>query len=199
MRPVTALVAGIVVASLVATGVEAAGNRDALVRPGSGIGKVRLGMTVAQVQRAMGRRYIGRAELRDFGNRYLEFNWLSGLADNFIVEFLGPRERERVISIATTRKSERTASGIGPGVTVARFYKVFPRAQCRTLFPVGGGILIGTEFVVDAGNGRETAFVRGKWEGSTARPARPETDARNIVEVIVRNRAARPAAIPQTC
>jgi hypothetical protein len=194
-----AVLVAVVVLAGAASAVQAASARDALLRPGVGIGKVRLGMTVAGVRRAMGKHDVGRAQRRDFGNRELELTWWSGLADSFVVRLLGPPGHERVISIATTRKSERTVSGIGPGIRVARFRRAFPNASCRTLFPVGGGTLIGTEFVVDAGNGRETAFVRGKWEGSTARPIRPELDYRNIVEVIVRTRLARPATEVERC
>ena len=154
-------------------------------------------MSVAEVREAMGRHDVGRALRRGFGRRELELTWWSGLADNFIVRLLGPRGRERVVAVSTTRQSERTASGIGPGVPVTRLRGAFPDARCRTLFPVGGGMLIGTEYVVDAGNGRATAFVRGKWEGDAAHRVR--ADARTIVEVIVRARSARPPAVEQRC
>lgn len=194
-----ALAAAAALATVAAGSVAAAPSKDALVRPGLSIGKVRLGMDVAQVRRAMGRHDSGVAELKGFGSRRLELTWWSGLADHFIVELLGPRGRERVVSIATSRKSERTGAGIGPGVRVARLMRVYPRARCRSLYPVGGGSIIGSEFVIDAGGGRETVFVRGKWGGSTARPVRPELDARNVVEVIVRARAARPPAVEGRC
>jgi len=147
-----ALAAAAALATVAAGSVVAAPSKDALVRPGLSIGKVRLGMDVAQVRRAMGRHDSGVAELKGFGSRRLELTWWSGLADHFIVELLGPRGRERVVSIATSRKSERTGAGIGPGVRVARLMRVYPRARCRSLYPVGGGSIIGSEFVIDAGS-----------------------------------------------
>ncbi|MBA2476931.1 MAG: hypothetical protein H0V40_13365 [Actinobacteria bacterium] len=193
------LAVALALAAFAAGALHAAPSRDTLVRPGLGVGKVRLGMTVSEVRRAMGRHDIGVAKRLGFGSRRLELTWWSGLADHFIVQLVGPRGRERVVSIATSRTSERTATGIGPGVRVSRLLQVYPRARCQTLFPVGGGTVIGSEFVIDAGNGRETAFARGKWSGSTARPIRPENDFRNVAEVIVRTRAARPPADAQRC
>ena len=178
---------------------HAAAQRDAVVRLGVGIGKVRLGMTAAEVRRVMGRHDARRSERRGFGNRWLELTWWSGLADNFTVQLEGQRGRERVIAVSTTRKSERTAEGLGPGVTVTRFRQAFPNARCRMLFPRDGGLVIATEFVIDAGGGRETAFLRGKWSVSAEGPVRPELDSRNIVEVIVRTRLARPEANARTC
>jgi hypothetical protein len=179
--------------------VQAAPERDAVVRLGVGIGKVRLGMTGAQVRRAMGGPEARRTEQRGFGNRRVELTWWSGRADSFTVQLEGRRGRERVIAVSTTRKSERTAQGLGPGVTVARFRRAFPNARCRMLLPRDGGLLIATEFVVDAGGGRETAFLRGKWSVSADGRPPPELDSRNIVEVIVRTRLARPEANVQSC
>ena len=50
---------------------QAAPQREALVRLGVGIGKVRLGMTAAEVRRAMGRHDARSIEPRGFGNRRL--------------------------------------------------------------------------------------------------------------------------------
>ena len=194
-----AIVAAACVLAASGAAVQAAPQREAVVRLGVGIGKVRLGMTAAEVRRAMGRHDARSAQPRGFGNRRLELTWWSGLADNFTVQLEGRSGRERVIAVSTTRKSERTAGGFGPGVTVARFRRAFPNARCRMLLPTDGGLPIGTEFVVDAGGGRETAFMRGKWRVSAEGPVRPELDARNIVQVIVRTRLARPEANVQSC
>ncbi len=66
----------------IAAGVSAAPTRDTRVRPGVGIGRVVLGMTAAEVRRAMGRRQDSTSsEERSFGSRYVELVWDSGPED----------------------------------------------------------------------------------------------------------------------
>ncbi|MGH3102739.1 MAG: hypothetical protein ACRDN6_01400 [Gaiellaceae bacterium] len=150
-------------ALLAADTTRAALARDALIRPGVGIGKVELGMTLAQVRRVMGRHDTGTSERRGFGVRYLELVWDRGPEDYFSVGLLGSPRRLRVVIVSTTRPAERTASGIGPGTALRRLLRTVPGLRCRDVFPAGGGVLVQREYVLTGGRGRETVFVPGKW------------------------------------
>ena len=114
--------------------VPAAGARDALIRPGKGIGEVDLGMTLAQVKRAMGHHNTGWSERRSLGLRYLELTWGGGPEDYFAVGPLGRLGALRVATIWTTRRSERTPDGFGPGSSRARVLRVSRGLRCQTVW-----------------------------------------------------------------
>ena len=72
----SALPVALVAAVVAAAAAHGAPQRDALVRPGVGIGKIRLGMTPAQVFRALGRTpLVNRRIDFGFGTRYVEYGW----------------------------------------------------------------------------------------------------------------------------
>jgi hypothetical protein len=182
---------------LVGPVLETDAERTELIRPGVGIGKVRLGMSVAQVKAAMGRHDIGVACARGFGVRYLELTWWSGLADHFTVGLLGRKGAERAVFVSTDRPSERTAGGIGPGVPMTRVARAFPRAGCFEYTPAGGG---NTKIENILSHGRtETVFISGGWTGSTSNPHEGRHSAKNLAVVIVQLPSARPAGRYQPC
>jgi hypothetical protein len=118
----------LVVAVAAATAAHGAGQRDALVRPGVGIGKIRLGMTPAQVFRALGRTpLVNRRIDYGFGTRYVEYGWNY---TTWSVGFTGRGNRLRVSKVATTLRRERTAGGIGIGSTVRAILRAYPHAAC---------------------------------------------------------------------
>lgn len=96
---------------------SAAPQRDMLLRPGVGAGKLRLGMTFEQAKAALGRPDRSR-RVRPFGSRvpgpYAEHEW--GLEPAWKVGVYGRGESARVVVIETTRP-ERTRSGVGVGST----------------------------------------------------------------------------------
>jgi hypothetical protein len=104
---VRTLVAGMVAAfGLVAGNASAAPARDALIRPGVGIGEIRVGMTFAQVRRALGRpETVMRQRPYGFGGRYAEYAWNG---TDWIVAVAGRGDRARVVSVATGLRGERT-------------------------------------------------------------------------------------------
>jgi hypothetical protein len=111
------VVAALVAAALLAGSASAAPSRDALIRPGVEIGPVRVGMTFAQVRRALGRPEAVLKQRRfGFGSRYAEYAW--GGSD-WIVAVQGRADRARVVSVATGLRRERTRRGIGVGSTDA--------------------------------------------------------------------------------
>ena len=117
VRIVTAAVFGVVVLGLVAGGATAAPTRDALVRPGDGIGNVRLGMTLANALRSLGRPVVFvRAEIfpRE-SHRYMEYRTKD---DRWRIGVFGVRGRERVALVRTRVRGERTKEGVGVGTPV---------------------------------------------------------------------------------
>jgi hypothetical protein len=162
------LVAALGLSLVAVLGASPAGTspaRDTLIRPGVGIGKVRLGMTAAQAKRAMGRPHdTGWSERRDFGQRYLELVWDSGPEDSFAVGLLGSGDRLRVVSMWTTRPSERVPAGVGPGSSRQKVLGTLHGLRCQDVYRRdGSGHLVRTELVLGSSRGPQTVFVPGNW------------------------------------
>jgi hypothetical protein len=172
--------------------VPAASGRDALIRPGVGIGRIDLGMTQAQVWRALGPHDTGWSERRGLNLRYLELTWDRGPEDYMAVGLLGRPGRERVVSIATTRRAE-TYRGIGPGDTVARLRRSIRGLRCLEYWPAGGGTIVESGFALGRRNGPQTVFVRGKWRFYRSNPAA------RIAYVAVRTPSALHRVTSQPC
>lgn len=113
-----ALVSTALLALVLASAATPITSADALVRPGVGIGKLRLGMTLAQSRRALGQPLlleqatrVSQGTLRL--SRYESDNGLWQLA------LLGARGNEKLVSIGTTSRRERLPSGLGIGTIVS--------------------------------------------------------------------------------
>jgi hypothetical protein len=90
-------------------------SRDALLRPGVGVGKLRLGMTQAEAVRALGKPALVRRRERDGRRGYVEYSWGRNASD-WIVGFGSLAGAPRALFITTTRP-ERTRAGVGVGST----------------------------------------------------------------------------------
>lgn len=147
-----ALGAVLVAAAVAASTAGSAPARDALVRPGAGIGKVRLGMTLAEVRRAVGRpQLLNRRVRAGFGRTYVEYAWDYGA---LTVGFFARAGRLRAARISTTSPSERTREGLGRGSRPREIARRYPNATCRYKYPPG------VEWVtVTHPSGRQTLFV----------------------------------------
>jgi hypothetical protein len=114
VRRARAVTTGLVSGALAAGTAAGAPQRDTLLRPGVGIGNARLGMTVAQVRRALGRPdRIVRSTPNGY-RHYTEYVW--GFDPELRVGLYGRGAQARVDALATTRR-ERTHSGVGVGST----------------------------------------------------------------------------------
>ncbi|MGH3104704.1 MAG: hypothetical protein ACRDN6_11485 [Gaiellaceae bacterium] len=107
MRFLVVVVTAVVLAFIGGTA-GAAPQRDALIRPGLGIGNVHLGMTFAEARRALGRpQHVLKQRRFGFGSRYAEYGWGWGGTD-WIVAVTGRGDRARVVMVATGLRRERT-------------------------------------------------------------------------------------------
>jgi hypothetical protein len=97
------------------------------IRHGAGIGKLRLGMTYAEVRRILGGpQTVDKRERLSGGRRYLEFSWDYGW---WTVGFMGRPNRMRVVSIQTLNRRERTVEGLGVG-SLERAVRRALRVRC---------------------------------------------------------------------
>ena len=130
VRIVAAVAFAVVVFGALPGGATAAPTRDALVRPGEGIGKVRLGMTLTTALRSLGRpvEFVRVEIFPRESRRYMEYrtkdhHWRIGV--------FGIRGRERVALIRTAVRRERTKEGVGVGTPVPTI-----RSRLRTYRPI---------------------------------------------------------------
>lgn len=196
---------GVVGAALIVAaggaGAPTSAAEDASIRPGLGIGGVRLGMTQAQVRAALGKpAAVVRRERRGFGSEYVEFEW--NLAA-WTVAFAGQPSRLRVVKVATTLRTQR-ARGVGPGSVVRAVSNAFPAARCvdKWLTHRAPNTIVPSSFqgrwlVVGEQRGRHTVFVVGYRFDSTNGAATP---SRGLVgEVVVQLPAAAGRVVSTAC
>jgi hypothetical protein len=106
-------------------------QRDALIRPGVGIAKLRLGMSPAQVRAAMGRPLAVLPQQSTFGRQAVEWQYGYGA---YTVRLEGRRNALRVVAVATTAHSERTREGFGVGTLESRLERAYAgRIRCERL------------------------------------------------------------------
>jgi hypothetical protein len=149
---------GVVLAAAVPVGsVTAAPSRDALVHPGRGIGKLRLGMTQAEVRRVLGAHsYVTKRRRLGFGEQYLELQW--GYAE-WTVGFQGRPGRMRAVRVGTTLRSQRTRSNLGTGSRIRDILRVYPNATCSGWPGLGSDSSRETWIVVRHPTGARTIFA----------------------------------------
>jgi hypothetical protein len=157
----TALLVGLAVALLTAASAGASPSQQRLIRPAIGIGKLRLGMTEAEVRRTMGRPRFVVSRRAAFGFRSVEYQY--GLAD-YTVRLFGRPGRLRAVRVGTTLIRERTPRGLGVGSLERAVLRAYRSARCQPLRTQRRGtvllvVTIQRECTVFAPSGRRTIFT----------------------------------------
>jgi hypothetical protein len=119
--------AALALAVAVPASVAARPDDGTRIRHGAGIGKLRLGMSYAEVRRILGGpQTVDRREELARGRRYIEFSWDFGW---WTVGFMGRPGKLRVVTIQTLSRRERTVEGLGVGSLERRLKRTL-RVRC---------------------------------------------------------------------
>jgi hypothetical protein len=102
--------------------------------PGRSIGKVSLGMSLAQVKKALGaaESVISR-EPGPFGRQRIEYSWSF---TEWRITFEVFRGRSEAVAIRSSVRGERTKEGVGYGTLATRVEQAF-RTECKPTITVG--------------------------------------------------------------
>ena len=152
-------------------------HSETVVEPGRAIGKVRLGMTQAQVRRVLGpHTFVAKRRTLGFGQQYLELQWRFA---EWTVGLQGRAGRMRAVSVGTTLRSQRTRSNLGTGSRIRDIVRVYPQATCSGWAGLGSDSSNETWIVVTHPTGAQTVFAAVGDRKADPGPVR-------VVEVMVR-------------
>jgi hypothetical protein len=148
-----------VCAVLGALAVPSASAVEATIAPGVGIGKVKLGMTLKQVKRALGQPQL----VNEREGAYTEYAW------DFGTWTVG-LQNGRVVQISTTSRAQKTTTGVGMRTKIERVLGAFPGGVCTSSRGFGSAtppdprFLQGyaTEYLTTRKGGAQTIFVLHK-------------------------------------
>jgi len=158
-------------AALAVTGALAltggASATESTIYPGVGIGKVTLGMTRANVEKALGKDYIvnGRA------GPYVELAWNFS---SWTVDLLQIGRRYQTVEVSTTLRTQKTASRIGPGTLWLRLVRKSPGGVCAFGSSLGlpsttPSRIANLEYLVPHKGGTQTIYVLNPLRDKTTR------------------------------
>lgn len=172
--------AAVLVGAAVVSTAAAAPERDALVRPGVGIGRISIGSTQAQVVQILGPHHrVNRRYPIGFGRIHVEHDWDYG---RWTVAYEGRPGRLEVVKVATMLQTQRTPQRIGVGSRPRDLARAYPSGRCVERQRTDRATSVGRFYVVRARNGRLTSFlIATPWYGQDRR--------HRVVEVIVSTRA----------
>ena len=148
-------------AAAICASAAAAPSRDAVVRPGVSVGKITLGMTEAQLRRAMGRPdyVVGRTSV--FGGVRVEYQF--GTNGEYEVALRGRPRALRVVSVFTFLRRERLPNGLGVGSRPRALRAAYgSRLRCtpwRTFVQQSRTYLTGNSTCTLAGSPGSTVFL----------------------------------------
>ena len=162
----------LVVAGVVVSGASAL---EETIYPGVGIGKVKLGMTRAQVVHMLGNDYV----VNESGSSYTELGWNFS---SWSVRLRGGR----AVEVGTILHSQRTTKRVGPGTFWLKLVKAYPGGACTfTDVPPAGSAAYGVlEYLVAHKGGTQTLFTLHPWPVRAYYGASPKTYF--VVSVAVR-------------
>ena len=153
------------------------------------MGKIKMGMTLAEVQRAFGKDMVLNGQRNVAGTEYVEYGW------NFSTWSVGFLQRGgtlKATQVATTLRGQKTTSGIEVGSTFKAVVRAYPQSICTSYYESMGSIAT-TEpgnrsrtygpAIVVAKNGKQMAFMVTNPDLGAAVLTKPWY----VKEVIVRN------------
>jgi len=157
--------------------VPAASAVEDTIFPGVGIGRIKLGMTRAQVVRALGKDYI----VNQSGSGYTELGWNFS---SWTVRF----RNGRAVEVGTTVHGQRTPARVGPGTLWLKLVKAHPGGACTFTPGPDGSLeyLASLEYMVAHRGGTQTLFTLHGWPPRAYYGASPKTFF--VVSVAVRTR-----------
>jgi len=136
--------------------VPTASGTESTIYPGVGIGKVKLGMSAAQVRKALGRDYLVGRRSTVGGVHYVEYEWDFA---NWTVTFSQRGRSLRAVQIGTTLRSQRTSKGVGRGTSWPRLVHTYPGGQCGWGNPHFSAIGFYLEYLVARRGGSQTLYL----------------------------------------
>ena len=113
------------------------GGAETAIRPGVGIGPIRLGMTEQAVRRVLGRP-SAEQRARSGQIRILHLNYY--LRGEYRVILRGRPGALRVTLVGTISRAQKTPNGVGVGSREARVRTAYPSLSCKNI-RVGGGVV----------------------------------------------------------
>ena len=117
---------------------------ESTIYPGVGIGKVKLGMTEAQVKRVLGKwRFVNEQD-----RSHLSVGWGFG---QWTVDFVSGK----AVEVTTTLRNQKTATRIGPGSTWRALVRAYPHGVCAPNNGSWGGRV---EYLVPHTGGTQTIY-----------------------------------------
>jgi len=138
-----------VVLAVALTAVGVASATESTIFPGVGIGKVKLGMTQAQVERVLGKHFL----VDERSANYRELGWNFG---TWTVSFVG----NHVVQAATTLASQKTSKGVGPGTLWRMLVRAYPHGLCTyETQPHGTASTNIAEYLVAHKGGTQTIYL----------------------------------------
>jgi hypothetical protein len=160
--------AGVIAASASATG--------STIYPGVGIGKLKLGMTKARVEKILGGDGLVDDRNTIAGHSYLELGWNF---DSWSVGFLLQKGRYRAVRIGTTQARQRMTNGIGPGTHWLKLVRAYPHGLCSWFW---SGPEAGPGYLLPRKDGTQMLFTFRKWPD----PQSVSYTTYAVVQVVVR-------------
>jgi hypothetical protein len=121
---------------------------ESTIMPGTGIGRVKLGMTLAQVQHVLGKYRFVNERSQVGRNGYLEVGWGFG---EWTVGFLRQGSTYRTAAVEATVRGQRTPTGVGVGTNIRKVIHDFPQAICSASN--------GLRLLVTSKTGAQTIFI----------------------------------------
>jgi hypothetical protein len=142
---------------------SSASATESTIYPGVGMGKVKLGMTKAQVVRVLGKDSLVNDRATYDGKQYVDLGWNFG---SWSVAFGRTGSTLRVVQVSTTLGSQKTSARVGIGTFWRPLVRAYPGGACAFGNSIGlpqdgvsGRFGSYLEYLVPHSGGTQTIFM----------------------------------------